>query len=112
GLIVALILLATFFAARFVGSLVRHLIVAVGARHAGRTGLRAGTLAGTAASVSQLLVFFAGFFGILAYLQVNPLPLLASAGVAGIALGFGVQTLIRDFFTGMFILVEDQYGVG
>ncbi|MCK0118848.1 mechanosensitive ion channel family protein [Isoptericola sp. S6320L] len=39
-------------------------------------------------------------------------PLLASAGVAGIALGFGAQSLVKDFISGIFILIEDQYGVG
>lgn len=39
-------------------------------------------------------------------------PLLASAGVVGVALGFGAQTLVRDILSGMFMLLEDQYGVG
>ncbi len=39
-------------------------------------------------------------------------PSLASAGIAGLAIGFGAQSLVKDFLAGMFILVEDQYGVG
>ena len=39
-------------------------------------------------------------------------PVLASAGVVGVALGFGAQTLVKDFLSGLFLLVEDQYGVG
>jgi len=39
-------------------------------------------------------------------------PLLAGAGILGVALGFGSQTLVKDFLSGMFILVEDQFGVG
>jgi small conductance mechanosensitive channel len=39
-------------------------------------------------------------------------PLIAGAGIAGIALGFGAQSLVRDFFTGFFVLLEDQYAVG
>lgn len=39
-------------------------------------------------------------------------PVLASAGVAGVALGFGAQTLVKDFLAGLFMLIEDQYGVG
>ena len=39
-------------------------------------------------------------------------PLLASAGVAGVALGFGAQSLVKDFLSGIFMIVEDQYGVG
>ena len=39
-------------------------------------------------------------------------PLLASAGVGGVALGFGAQSLVKDFLSGIFMLLEDQYGVG
>ena len=39
-------------------------------------------------------------------------PLLASAGVAGVALGFGAQSLVKDFLSGIFMIFEDQYGVG
>jgi small-conductance mechanosensitive channel len=39
-------------------------------------------------------------------------PLIASAGVLGVALGLGAQTLVRDILSGIFMLVEDQYGVG
>jgi len=49
---------------------------------------------------------------ILSELGVNIAPLLAGAGVAGIAIGFGAQHLIKDLINGIFILVEDQYNVG
>ncbi len=49
---------------------------------------------------------------ILTELGVNVAPLLASAGVVGVALGFGAQTLVKDFLSGFFLIVEDQYGVG
>ena len=39
-------------------------------------------------------------------------PLIAGAGIAGVALGFGAQSLVKDFLTGMFMLMEDQFGVG
>ena len=39
-------------------------------------------------------------------------PLLAGAGIVGVALGFGSQSLVKDFLSGMFMLIEDQYGVG
>lgn len=112
GLVVVLIVVTTVVAARFVGAVVRHIVLSFGLRRGGRVELRAGTLAGTVAAGAQLLVLFVGVLTVLAQLEMDPLPLLASAGVAGIALGFGVQTLIRDFFTGFFILLEDQYGVG
>jgi small conductance mechanosensitive channel len=49
---------------------------------------------------------------ILARLGVNVGPLIAGAGVVGIALGFGAQSLVKDFISGVFMVFEDQYGVG
>jgi small conductance mechanosensitive channel len=49
---------------------------------------------------------------ILDELGVNLGPLIAGAGIAGVALGFGAQSLVRDFITGLFMVIEDQYGVG
>lgn len=49
---------------------------------------------------------------ILAELGVNIAPIMASAGVVGVALGFGAQTLVKDYLSGFFMIVEDQYGVG
>jgi small conductance mechanosensitive channel len=62
-----------------------------------------------AAAVTILAV--AGIM-VLGELGVNIGPLLAGAGVAGIAIGFGAQALVRDYLTGIFMLTEDQYGVG
>lgn len=49
---------------------------------------------------------------ILSEFDINLAPLLAGAGVVGVALGFGAQSLVRDLLAGLFILLEDQYGVG
>ena len=49
---------------------------------------------------------------ILGELGIDLGPLVAGAGIAGVAIGFGAQSLVKDFLAGMFILVEDQYGVG
>ena len=48
----------------------------------------------------------------LGYLNVNLAPLIASAGIAGVALGFGAQSIVKDGLTGFFILLENQFGVG
>lgn len=112
GWVLLLILVITGFVARFAGAVVRQVLHVFGMRHGGRVELRAETLEGTASGGVQILVFFFGMLAVLAQLEVDLLPVLASAGVAGIAIGFGVQSLIRDFFTGLFILIEDQYGVG
>src|SRR6188768_364888 len=49
---------------------------------------------------------------ILSQVGVNIAPIIASAGILGIALGFGAQSLVRDFLSGVFMIVEDQFGVG
>jgi small conductance mechanosensitive channel len=49
---------------------------------------------------------------IMAVFDIPLAPLLASAGVGGIALAFGAQSLVKDFLSGIFMIMEDQYGVG
>jgi small-conductance mechanosensitive channel len=51
-------------------------------------------------------------FWILRIFNVDPTPVLASAGVVGLAIGFGAQTLVKDFISGLFIIAENQYGIG
>jgi small conductance mechanosensitive channel len=68
-----------------------------------------GTVA--ASMVTAVVVFFA-LTSVLSVLGVSLAALLASAGVVGVALGFGAQNLVRDVLAGWFILAEDRYGVG
>jgi hypothetical protein len=63
-------------------------------------------------SAASVTIFAIAGFVILGDLSINIAPLLASAGVVGVAIGFGAQGLVRDYLAGVFMLVEDQYGVG
>jgi small conductance mechanosensitive channel len=63
-------------------------------------------------SAASVTIFSIAGFSILGDLGINLAPLLASAGVVGVAVGFGAQSLVRDYLSGIFMLVEDQYGVG
>ncbi len=63
-------------------------------------------------NASSVLIFGIAGITILGDLGVNLAPILASAGVLGVALGFGAQNLVGDFLAGIAILLEDQYGVG
>ena len=63
-------------------------------------------------SAASVTIFTIAGVVILGDLGINLAPLLASAGVVGIAIGFGAQNLVRDYLAGVFMLVEDQYGVG
>jgi small-conductance mechanosensitive channel len=57
-------------------------------------------------------VWTIGVIMAMAAFDVNLGPLIASAGIVGVALGFGAQALVRDFLTGLFMLAEDQFGIG
>lgn len=70
------------------------------------------TAAGVIGSVGTFVIVFLALMQILPVLGVNMGPLLASAGVAGLAIGFGAQTLVHDVINGFFILLENQYAVG
>jgi small conductance mechanosensitive channel len=61
--------------------------------------------------ITGLLIAIFGTM-ILSELGVNIAPIIASAGIVGIALGFGAQSLVKDFLSGVFMIFEDQYGVG
>ncbi|MEU6080791.1 mechanosensitive ion channel family protein [Streptomyces sp. NPDC047108] len=63
-------------------------------------------------SVASFLIMGTAALTILSVLKINLAPLLASAGVAGVALGFGARNLVTDFLSGVFMIIEDQYGVG
>ena len=70
------------------------------------------TLAGVITSVSVFVILFVATLEVLSLLGLNLGPLLASAGIAGLAIGFGAQTLVHDFINGFFILLENQYDLG
>jgi len=73
---------------------------------------RALTLGSVLKSIVSFVVFGLAVMYLLQLLGVNLAPVLASAGVVGVAVAFGAQNLVRDFLSGMFMMVEDQYGVG
>jgi moderate conductance mechanosensitive channel len=73
---------------------------------------RATALASVLSNAATLTIVGITAVIIVGDLGLNLAPVLASAGVLGVALGFGAQTLVQDFLAGVFMLVEDQYGVG
>ena len=79
---------------------------------AGRGGQRSATLVAVLKSVLSVAVWVTATLLVFNQIGLNLGPLIAGAGVAGIALGFGAQTLVKDFVTGFFVLLEDQYRVG
>ena len=116
---------------RLIARVVRTMTERTGARHDDVDGSRAGRIWAQAtgqararhqqrmATLGSLLRSVVTFVvGLIATLTVMDLvgiplgPLLASAGVGGVALGFGAQSLVKDFLSGIFMILEDQYGVG
>jgi small-conductance mechanosensitive channel len=77
-----------------------------------RSAARATTLSHLLRSATTVIVWTIAGVMILGELGVALGPLIAGAGIAGVALGFGAQSLVKDFISGTFMLIEDQYGVG
>jgi small-conductance mechanosensitive channel len=73
---------------------------------------RAEAIGSVLRSFVSVTIFSVALLLILGELGFNLAPLLASAGIAGVALGFGAQSLVKDLIAGLFMLLEDQYGVG
>lgn len=70
------------------------------------------TVASVVTSIGVFVISFVAFLMALGQLGLNLGPMLASAGIAGLAIGFGAQTLVHDFINGFFILFENQYDIG
>ncbi len=77
-----------------------------------RADARAQTLTTVFRSLATILIWFVAIVWILSVLDVDVAPLVASAGILGVALGFGAQNVVRDFLAGTFMVIEDQFGVG
>lgn len=77
-----------------------------------RTEARMHTITAVFRSLATGFIWFVAAVWILEVIGINFGPLLAGAGIVGVALGFGTQTMVKDFIAGFFLVVEDQYGVG
>ena len=73
---------------------------------------RAKTIGGVLRSAATIVIFSVAAVMILGELSIDVAPIIASAGIVGLAFGFGAQSLVSDFISGLFMLMEDQYGVG
>jgi small-conductance mechanosensitive channel len=77
-----------------------------------RTTARVQTITAVLRSLSTATIYTIAFIMVLGELGISIGPLIAGAGIAGVALGFGAQSLVKDFLTGIFMVLEDEYGVG
>jgi small-conductance mechanosensitive channel len=77
-----------------------------------RRAQRARSLGSLLKSITTTVIFGIAFVMVLSEVGMNVAPILASAGVLGLAIGFGAQNLVKDFLSGVMMMIEDQYGVG
>lgn len=116
GLTVILVLVLAFLASRAYAAAIEQVFKAINSNlkpdAVQRVTQRTNTLSGILRSLGKALIFFLAGMIILSKLGINVAPILASAGILGLAVGFGAQSLVKDVIAGFFVLVEDQYGVG
>lgn len=101
--------IALIFAVAFV---VRRLLHRLLGRLINGKARRVETVAALIRSIASAAVWTTAGLMALSELGLNLGPLIAGAGIVGVAVGFGAQNLVRDFLSGIFMLLEDQYGVG
>lgn len=116
GIRIAIILLVSFvlyrFGKSFIERVVRKVINGHNYTSAEAEKKREDTLIGVFNATIRTLILIISLMMILSELGINVGPILAAAGVAGLAFGFGGQYLIRDVISGLFIIMENQYRVG
>lgn len=113
GLKIALILLAAYLFSFFGRKLINRLIIK-GIKNGTKEAVvkRQKTLIRIFSGALRVFVWLVGVMMILAELGINIGPILAGAGILGVAIGFGAQYMIRDFLAGLFIILENQYRIG
>ena len=115
GVNVVIIAVGAFIVVRASNLAIEHLHFKLGRRH-GAGDLewqrRAATLGGILTSVVTVTVAFIAILMLLRELSVDVLPILTGAGIAGLAIGFGAQNLVRDVISGFFLILEDQVRIG
>ena len=111
-IIVVLALIASRLLTRAIRRFVHRVEAAASVESHARVVQRAETIGLVLRSLVRVVVALIAGSTILGELGIDLGPLIAGAGIAGVALGFGAQSLVKDFLSGMFMLVEDQFGVG
>ncbi len=118
GILILIIILLSYLTHRVANIVVPRLVersVTVsgkGRRAREERAKRAHTLSAFVTGAIAIFIVLAAIFMILSEVGIDITPLLAGAGVVGIAIGLGAQSLIRDFLSGLFIILEDQYSKG
>lgn len=114
GLVIELVVLGLLFLMlrQVGGRVLRRLTDQLARRGDPRQSSRVRTLMGLIRSIADFVLGFVFLVSILGLIGVNVAAIVGTASVAGLAFGFGSQRLVKDFMTGFFLLLEDQYAVG
>ncbi len=112
GLIIALAMIAHNFAMTAVRKVIDKSLRSEKYKNKREEVQRKDTLISTLNAAVRGIIWVIAFLLILSELGIDIAPLLAGAGIAGVALGFGAQSMVEDFLSGFFILVENHYRVG
>ncbi len=113
GIKILIILITVYFIGR-IGRKIIERIIKKGVKDTSKeaTGKRQNTLIGVFTSALKIALWLMAIMMTLPELGINVTPILAGAGILGVALGFGAQYMIRDFLAGLFIIIENQYREG
>ena len=114
---ILIVVLVAIVVARLGSRVIRRVLERIANQAANRSGTtRAGarvtTMSGVVANIWRFFVFIVAGAIVLGMLGINLTPLLASATIIGATLGFGAQQIVRDYFSGILMTVEDQFNVG
>ncbi len=111
-LIICLVYISRKFSQMIITRIVRKALSSHRYKTARDERLREETLVSTITAGVHVFIWIMGGMLILSELGINIAPLIAGAGIAGVALGFGAQSMVKDFLAGIFIVFENQYRVG
>jgi small conductance mechanosensitive channel len=114
---ILLVVVVAALVARYGAKFIRRFLTRVADRTANRSGstragARVSTMSGLVANVWRIFVFVIAGAIVLGMFGINLTPLLASATIIGATLGFGAQQIVRDYFSGALMTMEDQYNIG
>jgi len=109
---IVVILVLAWVVQALAGRLIRIFRSYMARRTAGDEVARIETLARVFRNTAGIVIFLVAGMLVLGELGISIAPILATAGVAGVAIGFGAQSLVKDFFTGFFLLFDDQIRQG
>ncbi len=111
-IIVGILLVVRYFGTTIIDKIIRKAIISDRYATPQAEKMREDTLISILSAILKIGIWIFGTMLILAQLGVNIGPLIAGASVAGIAIGFGAQAIVRDFVSGIFIILENRYRVG